>query len=182
MNPKVQQTAYQGPWPWWTQVVLVLWQLTWLTCCRWTPKFLNPWRIFILKIFGAKLYGLPFIHSSANIQIPWNLTMKHRACLGERANAYSLGRIEILEGATVAQEAYLCTGTHEFSNLALQLIVKKITIEAHAFIGARAMIMPGVKVGKNAVVGAMSVVTKDVPSDQVVAGNPACEIGVRSLT
>jgi putative colanic acid biosynthesis acetyltransferase WcaF len=182
LNPKKQETAYQNPWLWWHQLILMCWRLTWLTCCRWTPKFLNPWRILILKLFGAKLSGLPFIHSSANIQIPWNLTMKHRACLGERANAYSLGRIEILEGATVAQEAYLCTGTHEFSNLALQLIVKKITIEAHAFIGARAMIMPGVKVGKNAVVGAMSVVTKDVPSDQVVAGNPACEIGVRSLT
>ena len=108
--------------------------------------------------------------------------MKNRACLGERANAYSLGRIEILEGATVAQEAYLCTGSHDFSDPALQLIVKKITIETHAFIGARAMIMPGIKVGKNAVVGAMSVVTKDVSCDQVVAGNPACKIRVKSLT
>ena len=106
--------------------------------------------------------------------------MKHRACLGERANAYSLGKIEILEGATVAQEAYLCTGTHEFSNPLLQLIVKKITIEAHAFIGARAMIMPGGKVGKNAVVGAMSVVTKDVHADQIVAGSPAKKIGIRN--
>ena len=108
--------------------------------------------------------------------------MKHRACLGECTNAYSLGKITISEGATVAQEAYLCTGTHEFSNLALQLIVKKITIEPHAFIGVRAMIMPGVNVGKNAVVGAMSIVTKDVPSDQVVAGSPARKIGVRPLT
>jgi len=108
--------------------------------------------------------------------------MKHRACLGERANAYSLGRIEISEGATVAQEAYLCTGSHDFSDPALQLIVKKITIETNAFIGARAMIMQGVKVGKNAVVGAMSVVTNDVPADQVVAGNPARKIGVRSLS
>ena len=44
------------------------------------------------------------------------------------------------------------------------------------------MIMPGVKIGKNAVVGAMSVVTKDVSPDQVVAGNPACKIGERSIT
>ena len=108
--------------------------------------------------------------------------MKHRACLGERANAYSLGKIEISEGATVAQEAYLCTGSHDFSDPALQLFVNKITVEPHAFIGVRAIIMPGVKIGKNAVVGAMSVVTKDVSPDQVVAGNPACKIGERSLT
>ena len=43
------------------------------------------------------------------------------------------------------------------------------------------MIMPGVKTGKNAVVGAMSVVTKDVSPDQVVAGNPAHKIGERSI-
>ena len=181
MNPKKQENAYQNPWPWWHQLALMCWLLAWFFLCRWTPKFFNPLRMLILKLFGAKLSGLPFIHSSANIQIPWNLTMKHRACLGERANAYSLGKIEILEGATVAQEAYLCTGTHEFSNPALQLIVKKITIEAHAFIGARAMIMPGVKVGKNAVVGAMSVVTNDVSPDQVVAGNPARKIRERAL-
>jgi putative colanic acid biosynthesis acetyltransferase WcaF len=182
LNPKKQETAYQNPWLWWHQLILMCWRLTWLTSCSWTPKFLNPWRILILKLFGAKLSGLPFVHSSARIQIPWNLSMKHRACLGDRANAYSLGRIEILEGATVAQEAYLCTGTHDFSDPALQLIVKKITIEPHAFISARAMIMPGVNVGKNAVVGAMSVVTKDIPKNQIVAGNPARQIGERSLT
>lgn len=106
--------------------------------------------------------------------------MDHRACLGEKTNAYSLGKIDIHKGATIAQEAYLCTGTHEFSNPTLQLIVKKITVEANAFIGARAMILPGVNVGKNAVVGAMSVVTKDVHADQIVAGNPAKEIGIRN--
>ena len=180
MNPKKQENAYQNPWPWWHQLVLMCWRLAWFFLCRWTPKFFNPWRLLILKLFGAKLSGLPFVHSSANIQIPWNLTMKNRACLGECANAYSLGRIEISEGTTVAQEAYLCTGSHDFSDPALQLIVKKITVEANAFIGARAMILPGVKVGKNAVVGAMSVVTKDVHADQIVAGNPAKVIGVRN--
>jgi putative colanic acid biosynthesis acetyltransferase WcaF len=182
LNPKKQETAYQNPWSWWHQFILVCWRLVWFFFCRWTPKFFNPWRTFILKLFGAKLFGDPFVHSSARIQIPWNLTMDHRACLGERANAYSLGKIEILEGATVAQEAYLCAGSHDFSDPALQLIVKKITIEPYAFIGVRAMIMPGVKVGKNAVVGAMSVVTKDVPSDQVLAGNPARKIRERSFT
>ncbi|MDA8775798.1 hypothetical protein N9N13_08740 [Opitutales bacterium] len=105
--------------------------------------------------------------------------MNHRACLGEKTNAYSLGKIDIHNGATIAQEVYLCTGTHDFSDPALQLIVERITVEANAFIGARAMILPGVKVGKNAVVGAMSVVTKDVHADQIVAGNPAKEIGIR---
>ena len=105
--------------------------------------------------------------------------MHHRACLGERANAYSLGTIVIMEGATVAQEAYLCTGTHDFNDSSFQLITKKITIEDSAFVGVRAMIMPGITIGKNGIVGAQSVVTKNVRPNQIVAGNPAREIGLR---
>lgn len=105
--------------------------------------------------------------------------MGHRACMGERSNAYSLGKIEILEGATIAQEAYLCTGTHDFNDSSLQLITKPITIGRNSFIGARAMILPGVSIGDQAIVGAMSVVSKDVPDHQIVAGNPAQKIGER---
>jgi len=133
----------------------------------------------VLKAFGANLSGMPFIHSMARIQIPWNLTMKHRACLGECANAYSLGKIEVLEEATIAQEVYLCTGTHDFNDPSLQLITKPITIGKNSFIGARAMILPGVCIGDRAIVGAMSVVLKDVADHQVVAGNPAKKIGER---
>ena len=50
-------------------------------------------------------------------------------------------------GATVAQEAYLCTGTHDFKDPSLQLITKPITIGKNSFIGARAMILPGVRIG-----------------------------------
>jgi len=133
----------------------------------------------VLKIFGANFSGMPFIHGTARIQIPWNLTMKHRACLGEHTNAYSLGKIDIQEGATIAQEAYLCTGTHDFNDASLQLITKPITIGKNSFIGARAMILPGISIGDQAIVGAMSVVSKDVPDHQVVAGNPAKKIGDR---
>jgi len=105
--------------------------------------------------------------------------MQHRTCLGEYANAYSLGKIEVLEGATIAQEAYLCTGTHDFNDPSLQLITKPITIGKNAFIGARAMILPGVCIGDRAIVGAMSVVPKDVADHEIVAGNPAKKIGER---
>ena len=135
--------------------------------------------MLVLKVFGAKLSGLPFIHSSAKIQIPWNLKMDHRACLGEKTIAYSLGKIDIGKGATIAQEAYLCTGTHDFEASSFQLITKKITIEKSVFVGARAMILPGVTVHSNAVVGAMALVSKDVNENEIVAGNPAKKIGMR---
>jgi putative colanic acid biosynthesis acetyltransferase WcaF len=104
--------------------------------------------------------------------------MHDHACLGDRAHAYSLDKIEIREGATVAQEAYLCTGTHDFSNLALPLQTAPIIIEPRAFVGARAFVLPGVIIGAGAIVGACSVVTKDISAAQTHAGNPARRIGV----
>jgi putative colanic acid biosynthesis acetyltransferase WcaF len=174
-----QESAYVSPWSAREKAGRLAWEVAWALFCSWTPKPCNGWRLFWLKCFGAKIEGTPFVHQKARIQIPWNLTLRDRSCLGDRANAYSLGEIELREGSTVAQEAYLCTGTHDFAHPALCLKVAKITVEPHAFIGARAFIMPGVVVGEGALVGACAVVTKDVGPGAVVAGNPAREIGRR---
>ena len=55
----------------------------------------------------------------------------------------------------------------------------KTTIKHGAAIGANSVVLPGVTVGKNALIGAGSVVTKDVPENAIVAGNPAKIIGYR---
>jgi putative colanic acid biosynthesis acetyltransferase WcaF len=123
-------------------------------------------------VFNAKIHGTPFVHQRARIAIPWNLTLHDRACLGDRANAYSLGEIEIGARAVVAQEAYLSTGSHDFSDPALPLVVAKITIGEDAFVGARVFVLPGVTIGARAIIGACSVVTHDVPENVVAAGNP----------
>jgi maltose O-acetyltransferase len=52
-------------------------------------------------------------------------------------------------------------------------IAKPITVEDNVWIGGSAILMPGVRVGRNSVVGAGAVVTRDVPANVVVAGNPA---------
>ena len=181
MNPKKQINPYQSPWSFWSQVLLIVWRITWFFCCSWTPKFFNPWRLWVLKLFGCKISGVPFVHSSAKIQIPWHIKLHHRACLGENVFAYSLGTIEVEEGATVAQESYLCTGTHDFTNPNMQLITKPITIKKNAFLGVRSMILPNIVVGENSVVGAQEVVTKNIPANEIYAGNPAQKIGERKI-
>jgi putative colanic acid biosynthesis acetyltransferase WcaF len=173
MDIHTQANPYDSPWTKKQQIGMLLWEYIWLFCCSWTPKPANPWRLFWLKLFGAKIYGKPFVHQRARIQIPWNLTLHHRAALGDRANAYSLGAITVHEHATVAQEAYICTGTHAFQNPEKNLITSPIVIGAHAFIGARAFILPGVSIGEHAIVGACSVVTKNVAAHVTVRGNPA---------
>ena len=168
-----QSSPYQSPWTLQQRIGLLLWHCCWAFFCAWTPKPLNAWRLLWLRLFGTTIHGQPFVHSRARIAMPWNLTLHHRACLGDRANAYSLGEIEIHADATVAQEAYLCTGTHQFSSPNRELQTAKISIGPGAFVCARAFILPGVTVGARAIVGACAVVTHDVAPHTVVAGNPA---------
>lgn len=52
-------------------------------------------------------------------------------------------------------------------------LIKPITIKDNSFIGLNSLILPGVTIGKNSIVGAGSVVTKDVADNTIVAGNPA---------
>lgn len=178
-EPLAQATPYDTPWSFSARVRLLLWEWCWALFCRWTPKPLNRWRLAWLRLFGAQIEGLPFVHPRARIAMPWHLTLHDRACLGDRAHAYSLGRIELRAAATVAQEAYLCAATHELSDPSLPLRTAPIIVGEHAFVGARAFILPGIAIGERAVVGACAVVTRDVKPGVVVAGNPAREIGVR---
>lgn len=172
-------SPYESPWSGRERALRLLWGFCWVVFCAWTPKPANGWRLFWLRMFGARIDGLPFVHQRARIEIPWHLTLHDRACLGDRANAYSLGEIEIGARATVAQEVYLSTGTHDFSRPEIPLLTGKISIGEDAFIGARAFVMPGITIGARSVIGACSVVTKDVPPDVRAAGNPCRVFGPR---
>jgi putative colanic acid biosynthesis acetyltransferase WcaF len=176
-----QTSQFASPWSMSARMLRVLWEFCWFAFCAWTPKPANAWRLFWLGVFEAKIHGTPFVHQRARISIPWKVTLHDRACVGDRANLYSLGEIELGARCTIAQEAYLCTGTHDFTQAACPLVVAKITVGEDAFVGARAFIMPGVKIGARAVVGACSVVTQDVPDDVIAAGNPSKALRVRPL-
>src|SRR6266576_4570791 len=154
-----QSRAEESPWSLTNRMLRLLWEFCWAVFCVWTPKPLNGWRLLWLRVFDARIDGKPFVHQRARIAIPWNLTLHDHACLGDRANAYSLGEIEIGARATVAQEVYLSRGTHDFDRPEMPLVAAKITIGEDAFIGARAFVLPGVTIGARSVIGACSVVT-----------------------
>lgn len=82
------------------------------------------------------------------------------------------GGITIEDGVMIAANVQLISNNHDLYER-MVITCKPVRICAHAWIGAGATILPGVTVGRNAVVGAGSIVTRDVPADTIVAGNPA---------
>ena len=71
------------------------------------------------------------------------------------------------------KETVVATGHAGSSDLFFKYYFKKVTIKKNAWICIGAIICPGVTIGENAVIGAGAVVTKDVPDNTVVGGNPA---------
>lgn len=181
LTVRQQRDGYTSSWGVGERVRMVLWRVVWLLLFRPTPKFFRAWRVFLLRLFGARIRGVVFVAASARVRRPWALVMEHRACLADEVEVYNLGLVILRARCTVAQQAYLCGGSHDFSTRRLPLTTGDIEIGADAFIGARAFILPGVTVGEGALVGACSVVTKDVERFQVVAGNPARAVGSREL-
>lgn len=84
----------------------------------------------------------------------------------------SAGGITIEDGAMIAANVQLISNNHDLYERQI-ITCKPVHIGKNAWVGAGATILPGVTIGDNAVVGAASVVTKDVPSNTIVAGNPA---------
>ena len=111
--------------------------------------------------------------------MPWRLIMEHRSCIGSEARIYNLAPVTLRARATIAQEAYLCCGTHKFDDPALPLVTGQIEVGQDAFVGARAFVHPGVRIGEGAIVGACSVVTRDVEPWTVSAGHPSRRIRSR---
>jgi putative colanic acid biosynthesis acetyltransferase WcaF len=174
-----QTSAYTSPWSLGVRVKVLIWEVCWSLLCAWTPKPFNAWRLFWIRRFGATVHGAPFVHGRATIVRPWNLTLHERSCLGDGAVAYCLDRIELGVGSTIAQGAYLCTGTHDFDHPHTPLKTAAISIGAYAFVGLRAIVLPGASIGADCVIGAGAVVTRDTEAGAVYAGNPARRVGTR---
>lgn len=103
------------------------------------------------------------------------------ASIAHSVDCYNVGLIQIGSHATVSQYAFLCGASHDISDPNMMLISAPIHIDDQAWVCAGAFISPGVHIHQGAVVGARSVVTRDVEPWTVVAGNPARHIRVREL-
>lgn len=162
-----------------------IWYIVWILLFRpFGTKLFLPWRLLLLKIFGADVKWDSGVYSSTKIWAPWNLTLGHNAWLGPNVVCYNQAAVILHDNVTVSQYSYICTAGHDIgrvNNSADGLLISPITFYANSWIGTRAFISMGVTIGEGAVVGATSSVYKDVEPWTVVGGNPAKFIKRRVL-
>ena len=119
------------------------------------------------------------IDDSVSIVSPFYCDCGPRLKLGKNiiinkgATILAGGIVEIEDNVLIGPEVKIATVNHDFKDRHNKFYFKKVVIKNNAWIGMGAIICPGVTIGKNSVVAAGAVVTKDVLDNTMVAGNPA---------
>lgn len=147
---------------------------------RLSPRPCHGWRSFLLRCFGATVGRGVHVYPGVKIWAPWNLILEDQAGIASGVTLYSQGVIHIGKKAVISQGAHLCAGTHDFDQPGFPLVAKPIVVGDQAWIAAEVFVHPGVTIGQGCVVGARSVVIKDLPEWSVCSGFPAIKIRDRS--
>jgi len=150
------------------------WAAVQSTLFRWSPRPWHGFRARLLRLFGAHIPepGKVVVFPTASIVYPQRLSLEPRSMVGPHVVIYNLAAIILRRGANVSQNCHLCAGTHDYTRWAMPLVARPIVVGENAWLGADVFVGPGVTVGELCVVGARSVVVKDLPARTVCAGNP----------
>ena len=129
---------------------------------------------YLSKITGKEIDESVFFMPPFYVDYGKNITIGKGVVIQQLCTFMDRGGITIEEGVFIAPKVNLTTLNHDFNpENRSGTYAKPIVIKKNAWIGIGATILPGVTIGENAIVGAGSVVTKDVETNTIVAGNPA---------
>ena len=127
-----------------------------------------------LKSLGKNvtLYRGVVIHGGKNVSI------KRGTCIAEYVHIWGGGGIEIGENVLIGAHSAITSLTHNTQApiYGQSLVSKPVHIDDNVWIGTHAVILPGIRIGQNAIIGAGAVVTKDVAANDIVVGVPARSI------
>lgn len=154
----------------------------------WAKRVLNSYGLFAISLKrkqysfrGAKL---------GNLTVLGNLDLNgpaRRLSIGERSFLASGVHLALHEQIVIGNRVVINTGvqlltaSHDTADPGWRMFAKPIIIEDFAWVATNAILLPGVRIGKGAVVGAGAVVSRNVPDFSVVSGNPAKVVRLRSL-
>lgn len=127
----------------------------------------------VLRCFGARIGRGVVIKPGVNVKFPWHLAVGDHSWIGEGVWIDNLAPTRIGSHVCISQGAYLCTGSHDWSDPRFSLIVKPIVIEDGVWVCARATILPGVTLARESVITAGAVVCTDTEPATIYRGNPA---------
>jgi maltose O-acetyltransferase len=137
-------------------------------------------RLWLLGMLLGKMGRAPSVLMGVEVRDPANIALGDHVVINRAVLLDGRGgKLTIGNNVDIAQEVAIWTLGHDAHDDHHKGVGAPVTIEDYVWIGHRAIILPGVHIGRGAVVGAGAVVTKDVPAMAIVGGVPAKAIGQR---
>jgi putative colanic acid biosynthesis acetyltransferase WcaF len=179
---KTDLSLYQNKWyrpghP----VKKVLWLITSLVFFQNSAFPFYSLKRFLLRLFNAKVGKGVVIKPSVLIKYPWLLEIGDYAWIGEKVWIDNLALVVIGNNACLSQGAFLLTGNHNYKLPTFDLIVSGITLKEGVWIGAKAVVCPGVTCESHSILAVGSIATRTLSEYCIYQGNPAVKVKDRSM-
>lgn len=135
----------------------------------------------ILQFFGAKIGKGFVIKPSVHIKFPWKLELGDNVWIGEHVWIDNLDKVTIGDNVCLSQGALLLTGNHDYTLSSFDFKNAPIILENGVWIGAKAVVCPGVTCKSHSILSVGSVATKNLEKYTIYQGCPATEIRKRII-
>lgn len=136
-------------------------------------------RRFFYRLAGVKIGSGSTMHMGARFYNPSGITIGNDTILGEGVVLDGRAALHIGNHVDFASEVMVYNSQHDTASEDFHAVSAPVHIEDYVFVGPRAIILPGVTLGRGSIVAAGAVVTKDVKPFEIVGGVPAKVIGER---
>lgn len=144
---------------------------------------INSIREYFFKRKLLKRFNTLEIRGSVYIEFEENLQIGEYCFINEGAYWSAKGGVKIGNNVIFGPKTTIWTYNHNYKGTYLPYggpdLLEKVIIEDNVWVGMNSIILPGVTIGEGSIIGAGSIVTKDVPKLCIVGGNPATLIGKR---
>jgi len=150
--------------------------------------FINPLnplsglKVFLLRLFGARIGNGVVIKPSVNIKFPWKLAIGNHAWIGEKVWIDNLVEVKIGNHVCISQGALLLTGTHDYSKSTFNFIANTILLEDGVWIGAKSVVTGGVICYSHSILGSNSIAESNLKPYVIYKGNPAVAVLERNIS
>lgn len=139
------------------------------------------WKQALLRLFGAQVGKGLVIKPKVRIKNPWRLVIGDNCWIGESVWIDNLENVSLGNNISISQGAMLLTGNHDYTSSNFPYRLGKIKIEDGVWIGAQAVVCPGVICKSHAILTVNSVATKELAAWSIYAGNPATYVRERKM-
>lgn len=154
-------------------------ELLFLTWAGLVPS--HAFRLLVYHLAGVKIGQGSRVHVGTRFFYPAGVTIGQDTIIGDNAFLDGRAPLKIGDHVDIASQVLIYNSQHNIDDPEFQASYGQVVIEDYVFIGPRAIVQPGVTIGRGSVVAAGAVVTKDVPAGAVVGGVPARVIRQRQL-